>query len=239
MKSIILLLAILSISCSTNKNLKIGKYTNLSNEELINILVTINKSGPGYEPNSHCFQYFILDEPKNGQKRLILFGEENEIIKAIVSKGISILPYLVKNISNTTKTNFEFNIVQSGIGGIVFRDEYEPKDPAKIKNYSSSKNMYAKNGKHILTIGDFCFFAIGQIVNRDYLPIRGQPTGFTIINSPIQNQTIANKIIEDWSNFSRQDHINLLLNDLKYLEKDRKSVTLKRLNYFYPEVKCK
>lgn len=236
MKSIILLITIFTISCSTNKNLNVGIYTNLSNEKLINELITIKDFGPGYEPHSQIFQYFILDKPKNGQLKF-LFGKENEIIKEIVSRGVSILPSLVKNINNPTKTNLEYNILQSGIGGISFCNEYEPKDPKKIKNYSPDNEIYAKNGKHILTIGDFCFFAIGQIVNRDYLPIRGQPTGFTIINSPVQNKTIANKVIDDWSNISRQDHINHLLNDLKYLDKDRKRVTLKRLNYFYPEVK--
>src|SRR5262249_43930969 len=48
-------------------------------------------------------------------------------------------------------------------------------------------------------VGDACFVAIGQIVNRRYAALQYIPSGMTNIESPASDQDLASQIRRDWS----------------------------------------
>ncbi len=59
------------------------------------------------------------------------------------------------------------------------------------------------NGKSLadytLKVGDVCFAIIGQIIERRYLAVRYQPSAIVIINSPVEDTTLAKAVRDIWS----------------------------------------
>lgn len=237
MKTIFILVIIFSLSCSRGQTEKIN-YSTKTNSELILMLATIDKFGAGYSPNGHYDSFFLLDQNEKLSGVNPFETKHNQILKEIVSRGVKIVPSLIKNINNNTKSNLSYKIVQTGMGRIEFSDEYEPKDNTKIKDWPEGNSKEA-SGIFTFSIGDFCFFALGQIVNRNYHPMRYQMTCFVEINSPIESKELKNNIINDWANLSISEHQNTLINDFRFFKDYRKNETLKRIKYYYPELVLK
>jgi hypothetical protein len=52
---------------------------------------------------------------------------------------------------------------------------------------------------YVVTIGDVCFVAIGQIVGRSYEAVRDQPTLCIMINSPTHDRALREQVQAIWS----------------------------------------
>jgi hypothetical protein len=54
------------------------------------------------------------------------------------------------------------------------------------------------DGRYTVKVGDVCYVLIGQIVNRQLVAVRYQPTAGLIVNSPIEVPPLAEKVKNDW-----------------------------------------
>ncbi len=88
---------------------------------------------------------------------------------------------------------------------------------------------------YVVKVGDICYALIGQIVNRNLLAVRYQPTGGLVVNSPIERPILAAEVRKDWSNVTVGEHETSLLADIRSSE-DRYRVrgAFARLRYYYP-----
>jgi len=66
-------------------------------------------------------------------------------------------------------------------------------------------------GPYTVKVGDVCYGLIGQIVNRYLIPVRYQPSGILVVNSPLKMPELIKRVKDDWEN-----------------------VTIKRLAFYYP-----
>jgi hypothetical protein len=73
-------------------------------------------------------------------------------------------------------------------------DEYDPRVGERDWSKSDSQRPEPKL-PYTVKVGDVCFALIGQIVGRQLLPIRYQPTGGMIINSPVENRNWRKKSV--------------------------------------------
>jgi hypothetical protein len=84
----------------------------------------------------------------------------------------------------------------------LFSDEYDPRvphwfDQEEPKNWPKPVEK-SFDGRYTVKVGDVCYVLIGQIVNRQLVAVRYQPTAGLIVNSPIEVPPLAEKVKNDW-----------------------------------------
>ncbi len=90
-------------------------------------------------------------------------------------------------------------------------------------------------------VGDACFAALGQIVNRGYLSLRGQPTNCLVVNSPLLEPRLAAAVRAQWAGRDpRQELARRLWADLHTTSSefgrnagDRQAEAVRRLLVWY------
>jgi hypothetical protein len=91
--------------------------------------------------------------------------------------------------------------------------------------------------QYTLRVGDLCYVAVGQIVNRELNAVRYQPSRCLVVNSPVEHPALAAAVKNDWSNLSAQDHQLSLEQDAMIPHSGfGPGAGLKRLAFYYPEV---
>jgi hypothetical protein len=86
----------------------------------------------------------------------------------------------------------------------------------------------------VITVGDLCFVALGQIVNRDFSATRYQPSGGLIVSSPSSSKPLRDIVTDDFRNFSEAKHLRLLIQDFLMPDNDdRRGGAYRRLAYYY------
>jgi len=95
----------------------------------------------------------------------------------LVDGGPAVVPILCGYVADQTRTKLTLGSAkreQGGPGGVVISDLFDehlhrvtPATAATRRNEFESRLL---NKPFTVTVGDVCFFVIGQIVNREYLP---------------------------------------------------------------------
>jgi len=101
-------------------------------------------------------------------------------------------------------------------------------------------------GRYTVKVADVCYVLIGQIVNRQLLAVRYQPSGGLVVNSPIEAPVLAEKVKNDWGNADAEILKQSLLADIHAsnhpkqispAEYTRRFVNpaLARLRFYFPD----
>jgi hypothetical protein len=78
---------------------------------------------------------------------------------------------------------------------------------------------------------------VGQIVNRDLVAVRYQPSGGIIINSPIEAPSLIERVKADWVGLDAPAHEASLLADIRTLDQVWQfGPAFARLRFYYPAV---
>ena len=81
-----------------------------------------------------------------------------------------------------------------------------------------------------------CYALVGQIVNRILSPVRYQPTGILVINSPIEAPALIERVKKDWDGLDAAAHKASLITDAHSRDQDWTSgPALARLRFYYPD----
>lgn len=223
-------------------------------EKLIDELIEVTEPGFGYSV------YFSGSEflPYEGTEAVSTFvfggmrATRSETLKKIVERGADAVPLLLKHIGDDRKLKME---PLSAMEWMEFSDEYDfnrrtREEPAEGVNRGlfdddenqnegdevEGENAAERADQHALTVGDLCFVALGQIVNRGYSATRYQPSGGLVVNSPTHSKALRKAIIADWSGLTREKHKNLLIEDFLHPDsEDRRIGAYFRLALYYPE----
>jgi hypothetical protein len=207
---------------------------NVSVANLIDDLVDIDAQAPGLHSTA-LVRTFIADNspsefgggvigsvaPKN-------FPQMTELVR----RGVSSLPLLIKHLDDKRPT--KLTVGEDFFMFRYFSDEYDSKTLApRVRGAGLEKNF---DGKYTVRVGDVCYALIGQIVNRNLLPIRYQPSAGLIVNSPIEAPVLIEEVKRDWADIDAKEHMASLLadaragNDLWEYEP-----ALRRLRFYYPD----
>ena len=208
-------------------------------DKLIDQLTEVTEPGVGY--SAYFSGSTFLPYADAEQLATFVFGgtyrSESNVLRAIVAKGAEAVPSLLKHLSDDRKTALE------PLGAIMwmdFPDEYDynvrtrNKAPPNVnRDTLDSKEIHPNS--HTVTVGDLCFVAIGQIVNRNYCATRYQPTGGLIVNSPTYSKRLRDVLIADLSNLTTETHRHALIQDFRNPDhEDRRIGAYRRLCYYYP-----
>jgi hypothetical protein len=161
--------------------------------------------------------------------------ETDPAMRALVKMGVEALPDLLAHASDPRKTKLELGRGGQLFGGTWYSDEFHPRyrKPDRQPQHVNVRDWSRVIIKHQVRVGDLCFVAIGQIVNRHLNVARYQPTACLVINSPIQAPELAEAVRQDWSNLNREQHQESLSNDALL---HASYGALSRLYFYYPEV---
>jgi len=208
--------------------------TNLSVAQLIDDLVNIDAQAPGLHSTA-SFRTFIADNSPAefadgviGSVAPTNFPQMTELVR----RGASSLPLLIEHLDDKRPTRLT-------VGGdffmfAFFSDEYDPRTPAPRERRAGLEKKL--DGKYTVRVGDVCYALIGQIVNRNLLPIRYQPTAGLVVNSPIEAPVLIQEVKRDWGDIDAKKHLASLLADAR-AGKDlwEYGPALRRLRFYYPD----
>ena len=211
----------------------------LSDEQLISELTKLSTQGTGYHASAWSGQFLALDEEPVFHGGIIGAPkpQPSPVMREIVRRGVSIVPELLESIADPRETGL---IVEhkGGFGGMWHGKEYDPRysdprrRPAGIdRGLGTGEHM----GRYTIRVGDLCFVALGQIVNRGLSCVRYQPTACVVINSPVKSPVLAKAARQDWSGLTAKAHQESLTTDaLSYWGNLWAAEPIKRLCFYYP-----
>ena len=210
-------------------------------ETLIDQLVDVSEPGFGYS-GGFAGSEFLPYKDSQQMGTLVLGGAghaRSETLQKIVEKGAEAVPMLLKHLGDDRKIKME---PMSGMMWQKFPDEYDfNRRTRKTAPKGVNRDSFSSNEKHpdnhAVTVGDLCFVALGQIVNRRFSATRYQPTGGLMINSPTYSRRLREVILQDWKGLTRDAHRRLLVEDFKKPDdEDRRIGAYYRLTFYYPEM---
>jgi len=191
-------------------------------EALIDKLPEIAEIGYGYSATFGGSQF--LPDKDSARIGVVLFGgpapENSDVLEAIVRRGAKAVPALLKHLDDARETKIP---PMSGILWTQFEDEYDynRRTQKAPKGVNKKRVGFDENQppSHIITVGDLCFVALGQIVNRSFIATRYQPSLGLGGNSPTYSKTLCAAAREDFQNFDEEKHRELLLWDFSQPDK--------------------
>lgn len=209
-------------------------------ERLVDKLIEVSEPGFGYSGYFAGSEFLPYDD--TGEVGTLVLGAaqraRSETLRAIVEKGVDAVPVLLTHIGDERKVKMK---PMSGMMWMSFADEYDwnrrtrPKSPAGV-NRDDWPGGQDQRRQHAVTVGDLCFVALGQIVNRNFSATRYQPTGGLVVNSPSYSKRLREVIVADWTGLTREQHKQLLIEDFKTPDHaGRRTGAYLRLAFFYPE----
>jgi len=210
-------------------------------DKLIDELTMVTDPGVGYSAyfSGSTFSPYADTEQLG---TLVIGGthrSESNALRPTVAKGVGAIPTLLKHLSDDRKIQLE---PLSGMMWIDFPDEYDYNPRTRLKappgvNRNTFDEEERHPDSHSITVGDLCFVAIGQIVNRNYAATRYQPSGGLIVNSPTYSKRLRDVLIVDWSDLSAEKHRRLLIEDFENPDHEYRRIgAYWRLCFYYPDV---
>lgn len=177
---------------------------------LISQLAEVDKPDVGYSqtygglaflPVPGQEEAFVLTWTKHGQA-------SSRALRELVAIGPEAMPFLLDALGDKTPTRLTFSHSEDGklvvFGKTWFSDELPRGNPLNLRETRVARPRIekAKESPHVpkytVRIGDLCFVAIAQIVGRPYMMARYQMTSCTVLNSPVEDATLRERIRAIW-----------------------------------------
>ncbi|MGB8371126.1 MAG: hypothetical protein ACLPYZ_18340 [Limisphaerales bacterium] len=125
-------------------------------------------------------------------------------VRALVAFGPKALPFLLAALDDKTSTILTIGKANSIFTVMYFSNELDS-NPANSIEQKAVASLPKRDWKgetldsYTVKVGDICFAIVGQIVGRNYLAVRYQPTAIVIINSPVHDSELAKQVRAIWS----------------------------------------
>jgi ankyrin repeat protein len=194
---------------------------------LIDRLIGLDRQDTGYSGSVTGSAFLPLGQ---SEMHTMLFGQRphasSDTLKSLVKLGTRALPTLLEHLNDDRPTKIILTH-QGDLGGMfIAQDEDE-----------GAKNGHPRFGEekhYTIMVGDLCYVAIGQIVNRNYWAVRYQPTAIFLVTSVPKSKKLREDIAKEWGNLTPDKHRDLLARDLDSGYEDVRNGASLRLAYYYP-----
>jgi ankyrin repeat protein len=223
-----------------------GAAPPLSTERLIDALVDVKQGDFGYSPRVSGSTFLPLY--RESRFRTGLLGGpppvRSGVMVELVRRGARAVPHLLAHLDDTRPTGIVVTHT-GGFGGMKLSEAADrnrrTQEPARERAAPAAplESLGADRGlggrKHTVTIGDLCYVALGQIVNRRFDAVRYKPSAIFIVSSPTRSPTLCKQLRADWKGLTERQHAAALINDfLKPDRYERRVGAAERLAYYYP-----
>ncbi|MCA8913922.1 MAG: hypothetical protein KDB90_00820 [Planctomycetes bacterium] len=163
-------------------------------------------------------------------------------LRRIIGAGVEAIPILLEHLNDVRplKSQPTSALSASGVRPVYLRlaTSFED-DSLKLQSSRISKARAALKSSpaegYELTVGDLCYFAIGQIVNRPYFPMQYVGTFQIAVESPQVFPEIVDEMRAQWGDLTVPRHRELLKKDLAQSEVlSKRANAYARMATFYP-----
>jgi hypothetical protein len=241
------LLSAIAASCGLAAN---ANYAAAPVDQLIEDLMLVDAPAPGID--GMTLQSAFLAEEKAPQFNSGVLGAQPPTIppqmRELVRRGLASLPALIRHLDDKRLTrlvvggDISFGSERpENTGRFVFMfqyfsDEYDARNrPAKRTFCSPPCRESYFHGTYTVRVGDVCYALVGQIVNRNLIPVHYQPTAGLVVNSPIETPTLIERVTADWHGLDAQGHETSLLADIRTADIRSFDPAFARLRFYYPD----
>ncbi|MDB6024561.1 MAG: hypothetical protein JWM68_784 [Verrucomicrobiales bacterium] len=206
-------------------------------EDFVEQMPRISEIGYGYSAMFSGSQF--LPEPDASEVHTMVLGSQSPknsaILERIVRRGILAVPSLLKHLDDARETKIP---PISSMEWTSWADEYDYNHrTTKDIPTGVNKDAIGWNETHTITVGDLCFVALGQIVNRNFSATRYQPTGGLIVSSPTYSKRLCEVVRAKFEGLTERKHRELLIQDFVMPDSEgRRNGASTRLAFYYPEV---
>jgi ankyrin repeat protein len=192
---------------------------------LIDKLTELDRQDTGYSGSVTGSAFLPLGR---SETHMILFGQKphasSEAMKSLVKLGPKALPALLKHLSDERPTKIVLTL-EGFIGGMFIGQDMEKK---------KEENFFGGEKRYTLMVGDLCYVALGQIVNRSYWAVRYQPTAIIYVTSVPKSKKLRDALLKEWGNLTPEKHRESLARDLDSDNEGVRNGASIRLAYYYP-----
>jgi hypothetical protein len=222
------------------KQLDLNRLGDYSVKELIDGLQDEGAEGLGTHSTAWADGFIAIDaEP---QFRGGMLGSAkpaaSPVMKELVRRGLAALPELLDHLTDRRPTRLVVKLSSEMFGAMWHSDEYEPRvageAPPEV-NTGDDHERFIADREYRVRVGDLCYVAVGQIVNRQFVAVRYQPSACMVINSPVEKPALAAAVRADWVGLTAEEHERSLLRDAREESKSSEDAALKRLRFYYPQ----
>lgn len=157
-------------------------------------------------------------------------------LENLISRGSDAIPYLISQLSNQEPTKVK--IGENPDNACVAYEFFDPKlrqpDTEAWGVVTNEFIMKAPQYKHTITRGDVAFFALGQITNRWYGILGGNPV-LTLFCSASDHPSIQKTAEEEWGKITNENLKISLKNDVIHPDSySRQVFGFTRFRTFWP-----
>jgi len=212
---------------------------------LIDKLADVADSDVGYSPVVSGSPFLPLDWQGRWEVG-VLFQKPpapSDTLRTLVKQGAAAVPQLIAHLDDKRPTKITVKH-DFALGG-VFRDsrcDYNARtakaDPNPKRSEDKDDDNFgagASTDGHVLSVGDLCFVALGQIVNRRFDAVHYVPTAIIIVTSPTESPALRATVKKEWGGLTPERHKMSLIDDFLKPDSDERRVgACKRLAYYYP-----
>src|SRR5262245_53183171 len=144
----------------------------------------------------------------------------SEVFRDLVALGAAAVPDLLRHLDDARPTRLTVRHTFGGMGGFSIN----------VKDKADKPKTYT------LKVGDLCYVALGQIVNRPYAAVRYHPTAFIGVHTPTRAPEEREQLKREWGGITPDAHRDSLLKDCEVKGKvDTLIGAFARLGYYYPD----
>jgi len=158
---------------------------------------------------------------------------KSDAMLSLVKLGAKAVPALVDHLGDDRKTKITIRSMLGGLFGLG-QDEGEKAEDEEAKG--EERTM-----QYTLRVGDLCYVALGQIVNRNYTAVRYVPSAMVSVTSIPHSKKIRADLKKQWGGLTEKQHLESLAKDLNSKkakggddEETRVGASL-RLAYYFPK----
>jgi ankyrin repeat protein len=222
-----------------------AKHSAADVSAFIDKLTELADSDIGYSPSVSGSIFLPLD--REGQESVMLLFQNptvsSDTMRDIVKRGAAAVPDLLNHLDDRRPTKIII-AHDSLIGGMWFMASCDtnsrtaPRAPANgaDEREISAPFVGADEHRHVLTVGDLCFVALGQIVNRNFFAVRYQPTAIVIVSSVTRSAALRAEVRRRWQGLTPAKHRASLIADFREPDTVERLIgACKRLSYYYPD----
>jgi hypothetical protein len=193
----------------------------------------------GYSSSVSAEAFLPLDA--EGQIHTMMLFQQplvtSEAMRELVKLGVKAVPHLIEHLGDQRETKIAPVFANFGIGAGCDFNRRVQKEPRISVRPSESEGAYHPQ-RYTIKVGDLCFVALGQIVNRDNAVVRYIPSGIVSVRSPTRFRRLRAVVKADCSELTPEKHEASLLADFHKPDNGHRLVgAAKRLAYYYPETK--
>jgi ankyrin repeat protein len=195
---------------------------------LIDRLTELDRQDTGYSGSIAGSAFLPLGQSNT---QAILFGQEphasSAALQSLVQLGTRALPTLLAHLSDDRPTGI--TVTHSGILGLMCIEQDEP------EKGKEEQRAFGGETRYTVMVGDLCYVAIGQIVNRHYWTVQYQPTAIVLVTSVPKSKKLREDVAKEWRNLTPEKHRYSLARDfLESGNEDVRNGASLRLAYYYP-----